>query len=106
MRDSAWMSSTAAHSPTLCMVALGRPKSTTGQSWMRKRPSDVPPLVDSSGVEAGLLLDRGDDDVVERAGRGQERFAGDARADLGARRFALGDLLDHPHEVGALAGDC
>ena len=34
--------------PCAC-VALGRPKSTTGQSSIRKRPSDVPPLVDSSG---------------------------------------------------------
>ena len=43
-------SSMAAHSPTLCIVALGRPKSTTGQSCMRNRPSEVPPLVDNSGV--------------------------------------------------------
>ena len=39
----------AAHSPTLCIVALGSPKSTTGQSLIRNLPSDVPPLVDSSG---------------------------------------------------------
>jgi hypothetical protein len=32
------------------MVALGRPKSTTGHNAIRKRPSDVPPLVDSSGA--------------------------------------------------------
>ena len=95
------MSSTAAHSSSLCMVALGRPKSTTGHSWIRKRPSDVPPLVDSSGLEAGFLLDRRDDDVVELARRGQEGLAGNARADGRARRLALGDLLDHPDQVGA-----
>ena len=62
------MSSTAAASSSLCMVALGRPKSTTGQSAIRKRPSEVPPWVESSGVCAGLRLDRRADDVVDRPG--------------------------------------
>ena len=44
------MSSRAAASSTLCMVALGRPKSTTGQSAIRKRPSEVPPWVERSGA--------------------------------------------------------
>jgi hypothetical protein len=31
------------------MVALGKPKSITGQSLIRKRPSEVPPAVESAG---------------------------------------------------------
>ena len=43
------MSSIAAASSSLCMVALGSPKSTTGHSAIRNRPSDVPPWVESFG---------------------------------------------------------
>jgi hypothetical protein len=32
------------------MVPFGNPKSTTGQSLIRKRPSEVPPAVDKVGV--------------------------------------------------------
>ena len=53
------------------------------------------------GLGAGLLLDRFDDHVVELARRRQERLARDPRGDLRARRFALGDLLDQLHQVGA-----
>ena len=83
------------------MVALGRPKSTTGQSWIRKRPSDVPPLVDSSGSIPVSSSDRRDDHVVELARRGEEGLARDARPDGRAGRFALGDLLDHADQIGA-----
>ncbi len=44
------MSSTDAASSSLCMVAFGSPKSTTGAILMRNRPSEVPPAVESSGV--------------------------------------------------------
>ena len=40
----------ATASSRLCMVALVRPNSTTGQTSFRNRASLVPPLVDSSGV--------------------------------------------------------
>src|SRR4029078_6492801 len=51
---------------------------------------------------AGLLLDRFDDEIVELPGRGEERLTRDTRPHLGARRLALGNLLDELHEVGAL----
>jgi hypothetical protein len=35
--------------PDLVHVGLGSPKSTTGHNLMKKRPSDVPPLVESFG---------------------------------------------------------
>ena len=39
----------ATASSRLCMVALTRPNSITGQTSRRKRASEVPPVVDASG---------------------------------------------------------
>ena len=95
------MSSTAAASSSLCMVALGRPKSTTGQSAIRKRPSEVPPWVERLRRRAGLGLDRGADDLVDRAGRGQEGLARDLRLDGRAGRRRLGGAADQIDQIGA-----
>src|SRR3546814_2877549 len=43
------MAAAATASSSLCIVALHKPNSTTGHKRERKRASDVPPLVDSSG---------------------------------------------------------
>src|SRR3546814_4238521 len=43
------MPAAATASSSLCIVALHKPNSTTGHKRERKRASDVPPLVDSSG---------------------------------------------------------
>ena len=48
----------ATASSRLCIVALTSPNSTTGHSLDRKRASEVPPVVDSSGTHAGRRLDR------------------------------------------------
>ena len=53
------------------------------------------------GLRAGLGLDRGADDVVDRAGRGQEGLAGDLRLDGRAGRRLLGGAADQLDEVGA-----
>ena len=100
------MSSTAAASSSLCMVALGRPKSTTGQSAIRKRPSEVPPWVESARRLAGLGLDRRADDLVDRPGRGQEGLAGDLRLDRRAGRGRLGGAADQRRPDPRRAGGC
>ena len=81
------MSSTAACSSSLCMVALGRPKSTTGQSC------DQEAAVRRAAAGRELGLDRrsrpriaATDDVVDRPGRGQEGLAGNLRLDRRAGR--------------------
>ena len=46
-------------SSILWMLALSGPNSTTcSQMRAMKRPSDVPPVVDSSVVHAGFVVDR------------------------------------------------
>ena len=94
------MSSTAAHSSSLCIVPLGRPKSTTGHSSIRKRPSEVPPLVDSSGVRPVSSSIAATMTSYSCAGRSQEGLAGDARTDCRTGRLSLGDLFDHSDQVG------
>ena len=50
------MASIAMHSLSLWMVAFTGPNSTTcGQISAMKRPSDVPPVVDSSGVTPVMM---------------------------------------------------
>ena len=95
------MSSTAAASSSLCMVALGRPKSTTGQSAIRKRPSEVPPWVESSGSTPVSASIAARDDLVDRPGRGQEGLARDLRLDRRARRRRLGGAADQLDQVVA-----
>jgi hypothetical protein len=66
------MSATATCSSILWMVALGGPSSITwGQIWAMKRPSLVPPVVDSS-VHAGFGADGGLHRVHQVARRGEE----------------------------------
>src|SRR3546814_8830845 len=50
MAVSLCKSATATASSSLCIVALVRPNSTTGHKACRKRASDVPPVVDISGI--------------------------------------------------------
>ena len=49
MSVRAWISATGTHSSALCMVVPARPSSTTGQTSLMKRASDVPPLVEKNG---------------------------------------------------------
>ena len=49
MRASPSRSSSATRSSTAWIVAFGRPRSTTGQTALMKRASEVPPLVESAG---------------------------------------------------------
>ena len=58
------------------MVALTGPSSTTSrQMSAMKRPSDVPPVHESSGVDAARRLDGLADDLDEPAARGEEGLA-------------------------------
>src|SRR3546814_6085390 len=50
MRISDWSSDVCSSDLSLCIVALVRPNSTTGHKACRKRASDVPPVVDISGI--------------------------------------------------------
>ena len=64
-------------SSSLWIVALTGPSSTTSrQMSAMKRPSEVPPVHESSGVHAGDLADRRLGDVDQPAARRQERLAG------------------------------
>src|SRR3954447_15948716 len=51
------------------------------------------------GRHAGFVLDCVYNDIVELPWRREERFARNARPDLGAGSLALGDLLDQLHEI-------
>ena len=82
------MSSTAALRRACAWSRWAGRNRPPGRAAIRKRPSDVPPLVESSGSTPGLGLDRGADDVVERARRGQEGLARDPRLDGRAGRLA------------------
>ena len=93
------MSSTAAASSSLCMVALGRPKSTTGQSCDQEAAVGGAAVGGQARRAAGLGLDRGADDVVDRPGRGQEGLARDLRLDRRAGRRFLGGAADQRDQV-------
>ena len=54
-----------------------------------------------AGLFAGLGEDRGADDLVDRAGRGEEGLARDFRLDGRARRGFRGGALDQLDQVGA-----
>jgi len=54
------------------------------------------------GLDAGLLADRGYDDVVKLARRRQEGLARDAGANGGARRLPGRNVLYHLHQVGSV----
>ncbi len=61
------MSATSTCSSILWMLALSGPNSTTcGQIFAMKRPSQVPPVVDSTGVDAGLGADRRAERLAQR----------------------------------------
>ena len=87
-----------------------------------KRASEVPPLVDSFGVDAGRLFDRARDEVGERPARGQERDGvgriegqriaralrrrGDAPLDLGAERRRRPAVVEaHVEDEAHFAGN-
>ena len=57
----------ATASSRLCMVALTRPNSITGQTARKKRASEVPPVVDGSGsTPVSVFAPDPDADVIAR----------------------------------------
>ena len=66
---------------------------------IRKRPSDVPPWVDSDRLDARLIPDRLGDQRVERARRSQEGLARYLRLDRGAGRLRLGGAAHQGDEI-------
>ena len=98
-------SATGARSSTWCMVSPTRPNSTTGQTSLKKRASDVPPLVDSSGVAAGRLADRRGERRDQRVGPGQEPLAPVGDAEIVWRAVARRNRARRGGSRGALADD-
>ena len=77
-----------------------------GKAAIRKRPSDVPPLVESSGAEP-VSSSIAATTTSNSSPGGVRKASPEMRAvTVGARRLAGGDLLDHPHQVGAAMLDC
>src|SRR5271165_22460 len=81
MRARPSMSSSAARSSTAWIVAFKRPSSTTGQAFLMKRASDVPPLVDkfgrrpvTSSTAAATRSVNGPGFVKEAAAAGRARY--------------------------------
>ena len=76
-------------SSILWMLALTGPNSTTcSQIFEMKRPSEVPPVVESSVATPPCVADRLRERVAERSRRGQERLAAERPGDLVADAVA------------------
>ena len=68
------------------MLALIGPNSITcGQIFAMKRPSEVPPVVESSVVDAGVGADRCGQRVAQRAGRREEGLAAERPGECRSR---------------------
>ncbi len=82
-------------SSILWMLALTGPNSTTClQIREMKRPSEVPPVVESSVRDAALLADRLRQRVAQLAGRGEERLAAERPGDVVVDVVPRDDRLD------------